>query len=112
MKSETEFRWIVNLLNSPYVKGFWGSRSGCKRDFERISGSGEKNKYFRKWFNFLLECGAIEHYGDTNTHGKFVPGYVVIYKKLYKILIKNKLYISVAKIINEKYFGKDIKIFK
>ena len=103
MESETEFRWIVNLLNSSYIKGYFKSESGCKRDFERTSGSGENNKYFRKWFDSLLECGVIEFHSNLKSRCKAVPTYVIVYKKLIKILRKNEFYDPTKRIMYKEY---------
>lgn len=105
MKPETEFKWLVNLLNSSYIKGYFKTNSGCKKDFERASGSSENNNEFKKWFDFLLEHGAIESYGNvsTNIYGKSVPTYVIVYKKLIKILRKNKFYQPIKKVMYDEY---------
>ena len=105
MKSETEYKWIVNLLNSPYIKGLWGNKGGCKKDFERISGSSENNKEFKKWFDYLLEDGAIEMFGNINTniYGKSVSVYIIIYKKLIRILRKNDFYQPVKQVMYKEY---------
>lgn len=105
MKSEIEFKWLVNLLTSPYVKKIIKCQGGCKKDFERVSGSSENNKEFHKWFEYLISIGAIEFYQDIKTRSKTVPTYVVNYKKLSKILFMNKMYPLVEKIAYKKYFG-------
>ena len=103
MKPETELKWIVNLLNSPYVKGLFKSKGGCKKEIERVCGSSENNREFYKWFNYLLENGAIEEFGKTDSHSKPVTAYVIIYKKMDKILIKNPLYDKITNVMDKKF---------
>jgi len=103
VRSETEFKWIVNLLNSSYVKGWFKSTGGCEKDFERISGSGENNNQFAKWFAYLLEVGAIEPYGIVKTHKNSVQAFIIIYKKLIKVLSNNDLYNPTKKIMYKEY---------
>jgi len=108
MKSEIEFKWIVNLLNCPFIKKTFKTIGGCKKDFERVSGSGENNMEFRRWFDLLIEQGAIEEFGFCDSRGKRVMNYVIIYKKLEKILSKNEIYPSVIKVMDKKYVFRDI----
>jgi len=89
MKKEVEWKWIVNLLSSDYVKSSFGNnKSGCKRDFEKIAGASENNKEFHFWLEFLIENGYLQEAGMINTH----KTYVIIKKRLIELARNHDLY--------------------
>ena len=104
MKEEVEFKWIVNLLNSPFVKGVFNNNGGCKKDFERYAGASENNSKFSTWFNQMNDCNAIQYSGfKKSSHGRNIESYVIIFKELNEILIGNSLYRPLMKIMDKKY---------
>jgi len=94
MKSEIEFKWIVNLLNSKYLKGGFIRKQigGCKRDFEVEAGASENDKEFRKWINLLIEEGILEFFKKKSVGtSKMVDTYVIKYNELESLLHNNPL---------------------
>jgi len=110
MKPEKEVLWMVNLLNSKYVKRSFGvSYGGYKSDFEKVAGASENNKYFRAWLNLLIEEKILEPYKDkkTNTFGNDIQTYVINSNKLLAKLRQNWVYKTIGKfaINNDTVFG-------
>lgn len=56
MKTEIEFKWIVNLLNSEFLAGgfFRKQKSGCKSDFEKVAQAPLNSKEFSGWFDDMI----------------------------------------------------------
>lgn len=105
MKQEIEYKWIVNLLNSDYLKGgfFKPSLGGCKKDFEKVAQAPENSKEFLKFFKELIEIGTIESCGKKSVgrSSNFVDHYLIIYVKLEKRLRSNVLYFPSKKIFDK-----------
>lgn len=108
MRCEKEFMWIIRLLNSPYVKGFFKKKVGCKKDFERTVCSPERNKEFNIWLNELIEEGSLEKSNEMafGLRGNVkVQGYVINSKVLIKRLNKNKMYQDSLKYFKKVLYG-------
>lgn len=104
MKSEIEFKWIVNLLDSNYLKGGFFNKQigGCKADFELVAGASQSNKNFRKWINVLIEDKTFEFFEKKKVVGGEVDTYVICYPLLENKLMQNPLYSSTRKIFAKK----------
>jgi hypothetical protein len=89
MKKEKEMLWIVLLHASPHTRDVLNFRispePACKKDFERLVGSGENNKEFTIWINYLIECGVLEPVGKITKGSRnnvVADGYIVSANKL------------------------------
>ncbi|MBU0958191.1 MAG: hypothetical protein KKF56_05270 [Nanoarchaeota archaeon] len=113
MKPEIEFKWIVNLLNSKFLKGgiFTESVGGCRSDFEKIAKAPENSKEFLKWFKQLIEDGTFELVNNNeSTEKKRVNYYVINGGLLEGKLMENELY-KPAKGVFYKYYKKKAGFF-
>ncbi len=104
MKPEIEFKWMVNLLNSEFLKGgiFRKQISGCKNDFEVVAGASQSNKEFRKFLNELIKEDCLEFFEKKKVIGGNVDTYVIIGKLLEKRLMSNSLYSPTRKLFEKK----------
>lgn len=59
MKPEKELIWLVKLRDSEFVVGWIKSKSGFKKDFERLVNAPMNSKEFHDWFNDLRDDGVI-----------------------------------------------------
>ena len=105
MKEEIEFKWIINLMASKHVKGFFTVYPICKKDFERVAGAGENNKAFSKWFYFMVNTGSIEYYDNEKSRGFITDRYLVNKKIIYKRLQKLNIYKPLKKVMDRIYYG-------
>ena len=93
MKPETEFKWIINLLNGKFYKNLFSSNPGFKRQFEKQAGSYKNNTDFSKWFYKLVDKKIIVfHSLKYTTMSKPVKTYVINKRLLDKLLTHNILY--------------------
>jgi len=104
MKPEIEFKWIVNLLNSQFLKGgfFRRQSSGCKSEFERIAEAPLNNKEFRKWLNYMIKENVFEFFERKKVIGGNVDTFVINGGKLEKKLRENQIYDPTRKIFEKK----------
>lgn len=102
MKKEVEFKWIVNLLNSPFAKsGILKKREGgCKIEFERYAQAPSHNKDFRKFFDLLLNDGCIEFFERKITRGGSADTFIIHKKKLKSKLREYALWKDTIKIVD------------
>jgi len=104
MKPEKEVFWLVNLLNSKFVKKRIGAcNCGCKSDFEKVAGASINDKIFNKWADYLIEIGIFEFseigYNKTNIPVKL---YFINGSKLIKRLREIPFYLNVVNVIRLK----------
>lgn len=107
MKQEKELKFLWGLYNSPYCRDIGNFKihaiSGCKKDFERIAGSGENNKEFNQWFKELVNKGVFVFVGKIS-HGSrnnvVSNGYTINVKKLVKHSKTNPHYSYAKKFFN------------
>lgn len=95
MKKEVELKWIINILNSLYLKGglFKKKIGGCKKDFEKCAGASESDKAFRIWLDSLIEEGYFEEFEERIIgRGSPVKTYLVIPERFEELLRDNELY--------------------
>jgi len=106
VKEEIEFKWIVSLMNSPYLKGgiLRKQIGGCKKDFERIACVAENHKIFRQWLDGLIKEGILEFFEYKDEKTRPVKTYVINGGLLEKKLSKNKLYEPVMKYMHTRKF--------
>ena len=105
MKPETELKWVINLLNSHYLKGgyFNKQKSGCKKDFEEVAGASLNSRKFGIWIDYLIKIGALEfHEIRENNMSRPINTYIIIYNKLNELLIQNSLYEPMMKYVQKK----------
>lgn len=108
MKPEKEFQWLILLIRSNFVKGWFRSKSGTKKDFERVVKAPQNSNEFYRWFNELVKDGCINNDGKiphpTNTKW-MVNGYVGNKKKLEERLKNLNCYTLVHKYFEKKFLG-------
>lgn len=92
MKEEVEFKLIVCLLNSRFVKGLFKKPGGCKKDFEKVCSVNEKNYEFRKWLDDLIRHGCLEFVQTIKYRGGKVDTYLVNKKFMEEKLKLNPIY--------------------
>ncbi len=97
MGEEKEVFWLVKLLFSKYNKKLFGSKSGCKRDFEVELNVFENDKSFRKFLDNLIEINILE-LSETYKRGKY---YSVNKKRLIEKLKREPIYLLFKKAIDE-----------
>jgi hypothetical protein len=103
MKEEKEFKWLLKLRESEFIKKSFGNKGGCKRDFEIEFRISENDKEFRRWLDLLiieevLEVFEVRKVGYVR---KPVNTYIINKNKLDKKLNDNKYYQEVKKIVEE-----------
>lgn len=98
MKKDKEVIWLVKLLSSKYIKKPFGSKGGCKRDFETEIGIFENDKYFRKFLNELIFEEILEVFETKKTEY-----YVVNKIKLINKLKEKELYMLFKKAVEEEH---------
>lgn len=115
MRSEIEFKWIVNLLNSQFLKGgVFGERiGGCLKDFEIVAGASQNAINFNKWAKELIGNGTFEFVREIKNPrgGKSKITYAIIFPKLESKLFKNPLH-NPSKGYYWKYYKKKVGFFE
>jgi len=102
MKEEKEIVWLVNLLNSPnFSNSFFKERGGSRKDFEEEINGSINDKYFRKWFDSLLENGIVKfvRYENNERGGNRTKIYVINKSKCLKYLKTFEIYQKTKKIV-------------
>lgn len=105
MKPEKEFKFIIRMLNSNYIKDglFSKPKGGCKKDYEKLVGASESDKEFYEWINELINFGVLESCGiDESSKGKEIEHYIINYNLLVKIAENNKIYKESYKFFDSK----------
>ena len=102
MKEEIEWKWLVNLLTegTAHMNGFLRKvKPACVKDFERLAGASENNKYFKEWFNTMAKKGVFEFYELRN---KYVKTYIINVKLMNKELTEYDIYKKIRRIFQKK----------
>lgn len=107
MKEDTEIRWITNLLLSPYTSRLIGQKSASIQELERVAGSGENNKEFRKWFKTMLElnCFQIHKKTQVNYFSKTITTYLIDKSKFFEYIKKIESFKKIYKIVLEDHYS-------
>jgi hypothetical protein len=107
MKEDTEIRWITNLLLSPYTSRLIGQKSASIQELERVAGSGENNKEFRKWFKTMFDLGCFKIHKKTqvNYFSKTITTYFVDKDNFFSHLNKIELFKRYYKIVLEDHYS-------
>jgi hypothetical protein len=95
MKEITKFYWIVNLLDSKFVKTLFNYKLGTKRDFEIIAQAPENFKPFRVWFDEMIINEVFIKINDSYyIDGRKLENELTkcyLYPKLKRFFDKNKI---------------------
>jgi hypothetical protein len=107
MKEDTEIRWITNLILSDYTERFIGQKSASIQELERVSGSGENNKEFRKWFKTMFDLGCFQIHKKTqvNYFSKTITTYFISKKKFFEYIKSIELFKKYYKIVLEDHYS-------
>lgn len=105
MKEETEFKWIVNLLNNE-DGSLSGSKGGTIKEFEKYAKAPFNSKEFRNWFNLLMKKSIISFFRyEDNPVGIPTKIYTFNAMKLIDYLNNFDLYKKAYKVALKDYFA-------
>jgi len=100
MKEDREFKWMINLLSSNnFSNNLFYVNGGRFSDFEICANNSARDKYFSKWFKFLLKEKVVNFLEyKENSKGRPFKIYSLDKNKLIKIFEKYELFKKLDKI--------------